>query len=313
MYIIVVGAGKVGWNLARELLEKEHEVTRDREQPPPLPDRRAGARAQRLLRRRLRALGAGAGRDPARRHGDRGHRRRRGQHADLPGGARRSTWSSQIIARVNNPRNRQHFDLLGIKPSVSATDLILRLLEHEVPEYGLVHLLDLQEEQLEIIEMLLGKDSRRHRPPGRRPADAGGQPADLGPARRQGLRARPPTPCSRPATRCSPCSTPGNEDELKELFGPDGERRRQRASGRPRGRLPADRRRHGLRPLRGGAAQARRRGLDPAGRPRAGAALRTAAALEGVPARRGRARGRLRQPAVLVRGERGRAADRRRT
>ena len=65
----------------------------------------------------------------------------------------------RIIARVNNPRNRPHFDLLGIKPSVSATDLILRLLEHEVPEYGLVHLLDLQEEQLEIIEMLLGKDS----------------------------------------------------------------------------------------------------------------------------------------------------------
>jgi len=27
MYVIVVGAGKVGWNLARELLEKNHEVT----------------------------------------------------------------------------------------------------------------------------------------------------------------------------------------------------------------------------------------------------------------------------------------------
>ena len=27
MYIIVVGAGKVGWNLARELLDKGHEVT----------------------------------------------------------------------------------------------------------------------------------------------------------------------------------------------------------------------------------------------------------------------------------------------
>jgi trk system potassium uptake protein TrkA len=66
----------------------------------------------------------------------------------------------RIIARVNNPRNRQHFELLGIKPYVSATDLILRLLEHEVPEYGLVHLLDLPEERLEIIEMLLGKDSR---------------------------------------------------------------------------------------------------------------------------------------------------------
>jgi trk system potassium uptake protein TrkA len=27
MYIIIVGAGKVGWNLARELLEKGNEVT----------------------------------------------------------------------------------------------------------------------------------------------------------------------------------------------------------------------------------------------------------------------------------------------
>ena len=27
MYVIVVGAGKVGWNLARELLDKGHEVT----------------------------------------------------------------------------------------------------------------------------------------------------------------------------------------------------------------------------------------------------------------------------------------------
>ena len=114
----------------------------------------------------------------------------------------------RIIARVNNPRNRQHFDLLGIKPSVSATDLILRLIEHEVPEYGLVHLLDLPEEQLEIIEMLLGKDSGVT---GRRVGDLKmpeGQPADLGPARRQGLRPRPPTRCSRPATRCWPCSIP---------------------------------------------------------------------------------------------------------
>ena len=27
MYIIIAGAGKVGWNLARELIEDEHEVT----------------------------------------------------------------------------------------------------------------------------------------------------------------------------------------------------------------------------------------------------------------------------------------------
>jgi trk system potassium uptake protein TrkA len=62
----------------------------------------------------------------------------------------------RIIARVNNPRNRQWFELLGIQPTVSATDLILRLIEHEVPSYGLVHLLDLRDEHLEIIEVEVG-------------------------------------------------------------------------------------------------------------------------------------------------------------
>ena len=27
MYVLIVGAGKVGWNLARELINKRHEVT----------------------------------------------------------------------------------------------------------------------------------------------------------------------------------------------------------------------------------------------------------------------------------------------
>jgi trk system potassium uptake protein TrkA len=59
----------------------------------------------------------------------------------------------RIVARVNNPRNLQHFKLLGIQPAVSATELILRLIEHEVPEIGLIHLLALEEEHLEIIEL----------------------------------------------------------------------------------------------------------------------------------------------------------------
>jgi trk system potassium uptake protein len=65
----------------------------------------------------------------------------------------------RIVARVNNPRNLQHFKLLGIQPAVSATDLILRLIEHEVPEYGLVQLLALEEEHLEIIELEVGEGS----------------------------------------------------------------------------------------------------------------------------------------------------------
>ena len=65
----------------------------------------------------------------------------------------------RIVARVNNPRNLPHFKMLGIQPAVSATDLILRLIEHEVPEYGLVQLLALEEEHLEIIELEVAQGS----------------------------------------------------------------------------------------------------------------------------------------------------------
>jgi trk system potassium uptake protein TrkA len=74
--------------------------------------------------------------------------------------ARQKYLVDRIIARVNNPRNREWFELLEIKPYVSATDSILRLIEHEVPDYGLVHLLDLPGERLEIIEIQLEESSR---------------------------------------------------------------------------------------------------------------------------------------------------------
>ena len=64
-----------------------------------------------------------------------------------------------VIARCNNPRNLQHFELLGIRPVVSATDLILRLIEHEVPRYGPLHLLDLPRENLEILELEITEGS----------------------------------------------------------------------------------------------------------------------------------------------------------
>ena len=73
--------------------------------------------------------------------------------------AREKYGVERVIARCNNPRNLQHFELLGIKPAVSATDLILRLIEHEVPQYGPLHLLDLPQERLEIIELEVAADS----------------------------------------------------------------------------------------------------------------------------------------------------------
>ena len=152
MYVIIAGAGKVGWNLARELLAKDHEVTLIE------ADRRRYLVVEQEL-------------EHAVQYGDATElwvlERAGIQRADLVIAvtgddednmlicqvAKEKYLTQRIVARVNNPRNLQHFKLLGIRPAVSATDLILRLIEHEVPKYGLVHLLDLPEERLEIIEL----------------------------------------------------------------------------------------------------------------------------------------------------------------
>ncbi len=152
MYILIVGAGKVGWNLARELDEKENEVIVIE------GSRRRYETVEEELEHKIQ-FGDGTELWVLERAGI--------ERADLVIAvtgddednilicqvAREKYGVERVVARCNNPRNLQHFDLLGIKPAVSATDLILRLIEHEVPKYGLVHLLDLKQERLEIIEM----------------------------------------------------------------------------------------------------------------------------------------------------------------
>jgi trk system potassium uptake protein len=65
----------------------------------------------------------------------------------------------KVIARVNDPRNQAHFDLLGISPTICATSSIMALVEHEVPEHELIHLLELRNENLEIVEVQIDKSS----------------------------------------------------------------------------------------------------------------------------------------------------------
>jgi len=158
MYVIIAGAGKVGWNLARELIDKQNEVTAIEN------DRRRYLTVEQQLEHAIQ-------------YGDASElwvlERAGIQRADLVIAvtgddednilicqvAKEKYLVDRIVARVNNPRNLQHFKLLGIHPAVSATDLILRLIEHEVPQYGLVHLLDLAEERLEIIELIVNENA----------------------------------------------------------------------------------------------------------------------------------------------------------
>ena len=65
----------------------------------------------------------------------------------------------KVIARVNDPRNQAHFDLMGISPTICATSGIMALVEHEVPEHDLIHLLELRRENLEIVEVQIDRDS----------------------------------------------------------------------------------------------------------------------------------------------------------
>jgi len=158
MYVIIAGAGKVGWNLARELIAKGNEVTLLES------DRSWYLTVEQEL-------------EHAVQYGDATElwvlERAGVQRADLVIAvtgddednllicqvAKEKYLCERIIARINNPRNRAWFEMLGIAPAVSATDLILRLIEHEVPDYGLVHLLDLRDEELEIIEVEINANS----------------------------------------------------------------------------------------------------------------------------------------------------------
>src|SRR5206468_10116544 len=135
--------------------------------------------------------------------------------------AREKYGVERIIARCNNPRNLQHFELLGIKPAVSATDLILRLIEHEVPKYGLVHLLDLPQERLEIIELLLGEESPVR---GRRVGDLElPEGSLLISVLRDGTGFVPgPDTVLEAGDEVLAVLDPGVEEELKAYFGPDG-------------------------------------------------------------------------------------------
>jgi len=158
MYVLVVGAGKVGWNLARELLGKGHEVTvvesdqhryttveEELEHSVQYGDGSELWVLERAGIERAELVIAVTGDDE--------------DNILISQVAREKYGVGRIVARCNNPRNLQHFELLGVKPAVSATDLILRLIEHEVPQYGLVHLLDLPQERLEIIELEVAEHS----------------------------------------------------------------------------------------------------------------------------------------------------------
>ena len=159
MYVLIAGGGKAGANVMRSLLRAGHEATlieqdRDRfeqlegefEHQVMLGDateifvlEKAG------IRRPPNLVLALTGDDE--------------DNLVICQLAREKYGAQKVVARVNDPRNQAHFDLLGISPTVCATSSVLALIEHEVPEHELVHLLELRKENLEIVEVQIDKSS----------------------------------------------------------------------------------------------------------------------------------------------------------
>jgi trk system potassium uptake protein TrkA len=159
MYIIVAGGGKVGKSVTRSLLDMGHEVTLVEQERDRFGQLEAvfghvaligDATEIGVLER------AGIARPPDLVLAVTGDDE---DNLVISQIAKEGYGVPKVVARVNDPRNQQHFDLLGITQTVCATSGILGLVEHEVPEHGLIRLLELRREGLEVVEVQVESDS----------------------------------------------------------------------------------------------------------------------------------------------------------
>jgi trk system potassium uptake protein len=67
---------------------------------------------------------------------------------------------ARTVARVNNPRNEKMFLELGIDRTVSPTQMLLNLIELEIPHHTLVPLIELTRAGLRLVELTVPPDSQ---------------------------------------------------------------------------------------------------------------------------------------------------------
>ena len=159
MYVLIAGGGKAGANVMRTLLRNGHEATLIEQERDRFDRLEAEFEHQAMLGDATEIFvleKAGIRRPPDLVLALTGDDEDNMVICQL---AKEKYGVSKVIARVNDPRNQAHFDLLGISPTVCATSSIMGLVEHEVPEHELVHLLELRKENLEIVEVQIDKGS----------------------------------------------------------------------------------------------------------------------------------------------------------
>jgi trk system potassium uptake protein TrkA len=169
VFVLVVGGGKVGYYLTRELIQSNHEVVlmeKDRVRANQIADEigsivipHDGCEGKYLAEagaNRADIVAAVTGDDEDNlvicqmaKH-----------HFDVP----------RTIARVNNPANEALFKHLGVDELISPTRMVLGSIEQDIPVNELLHLAALGHGELELIEAHLTHESPAV---GRAPKDLG--------------------------------------------------------------------------------------------------------------------------------------------
>ena len=163
MYVIVVGGGKVGYYLTKELLAAGHELVlleKDAHRARQIADEvgsivlnRDGCEGKHLEEagaNRAAIICAVTGDDEDNlvvcqmaKH-----------HFDVP----------RTIARVNNPRNESLFRHLGVDEIINPTRMALAAIEQDIPVHELLHLAQLQGGEVELLEAQIDGGSPLDRP-----------------------------------------------------------------------------------------------------------------------------------------------------
>jgi len=152
MYIIIVGGGRLGYYLVRALLDEGHEVLvieKDATFSQTINDELGSVSLNGDGCEVATLEAAGTGRADI--------------FITVTGDDEDNLVACQLakhkfnvprtIARVRNPQHEKVFKKLGIDATVSTTNLILEHIKHELPSHPLMHLLDIQEKGLEVVEV----------------------------------------------------------------------------------------------------------------------------------------------------------------
>ncbi|MBI2853721.1 MAG: TrkA family potassium uptake protein [Chloroflexi bacterium] len=152
MYIIIVGGGQVGYSLCKALLDEGHEV---------LIIEKDASKCERINDEMGAVCMRGDGCETST-LSDAGAAR-----ADMFISATNEDEDNLVscqvakhkfgvprtIARINNPKNEIIFKKLGVNYTVSSVNLIMEHIQEEMPTHPLVHLITIEPEGMEVVEI----------------------------------------------------------------------------------------------------------------------------------------------------------------